>query len=365
MTTRYSGSSIQSTSILRDDNEVYSYVLRVAVLSDTLNLSITNSTNSSTTITTTNSNNLSVPNASTSSQPPIIRNHTTSSFRPAEGWTNALSSLGDIFKDSTGVGGNKVNIKFPKEFVKILDQRMETVAKGADKTYSDPLLRQTIGAFYGTYAQVQFQKKMRENRKIEELIMMFVTTASSVLKKRLEGDEWKEKLNEQVGSFVGMIRDCLLSKELVRNVQPELLKRLETYCEKLIEPSPSSSGIQGGRTLSTTVSDPGRRSSVVGLPSSSSSPLNSSPSSSSRTTPSTLGEPRIIPGMATNIEEMPLVKAVGNLFGKSAGELTKDVISIRRLCTERVSCSHSLSSYPFTNNKFILFETYTRLLSTT
>lgn len=217
--------------------------------------------------------------------------------------------------------------KFPKEFVKALDQRMEKVARGSDPAYSDPLLRQTIGAFYGSYAQPSFQKKMRENRQIEELILMFVTTASTVLKKRLEGTAWKQKLNEQVGSFVNLIRECLTSREM-RNVQPELLNRLETYRNKLVDPNSEE------RALATSKSEPYRNKLEL------STPIASSSAPTSR-----VGA--IDNSMATNVKEMPLVLAVGSLFGKTTGELMKDVVALRRLCTERVSkFSETDSKFP-------------------
>lgn len=280
MTTR---SAASTSSVPHEDSDVYAYALRVAVLSSAI---------------ATASSSSPIPPPSTSA--PL---RPSSSFRPADGWANAILSLGDSFKDSGGKDG-KGAAKFPKELVKVLDAKMEKVARGADVGYTDALLRQTIGAFYGTYAQPGFQRKMKDNRQIEELILMFVTTASAVLKKRLEGDEWKPQLNSQVGSFVSMIRDCLKSRE-VKNVPPELLVRLETYCAKLV---PSS----GPDSYS-----------------------DSSASTSRRTLDSA---PPALPGMVTNVQEMPLVQAVGRLFGKPNADLTRDVVAIRRLCTEKVSC---------------------------
>lgn len=281
MTTR---SAASTSSVPHEDSDVYAYALRVAVLSSAI----------------ATASSPAAPPPSSALAPAPLRH--SSSFRPADGWANAILSLGDSFKDSGGKDG-KGAAKFPKELVKVLDAKMEKVARGADAAYSDALLRQTIGAFYGTYAQPGFQRKMKDNRQIEELILMFVTTASAVLKKRLEGDEWKPQLNSQVGSFVSMIRDCLKSRE-VKNVPPELLTRLETYCAKL-------------------------------APSAVPEPYSDSSASSSRHTLDSV--PPSIPGMVTNVQEMPLVKAVGRLFGKTNADLTRDVVAIRRLCTEKVS----------------------------
>ncbi|POW04378.1 hypothetical protein PSTT_10428, partial [Puccinia striiformis] len=94
------------------------------------------------------------------------------------------------------------------DLVKVLKVRIEAIAKGTDKNYQDLLLRSSFGVFYGTYTQDYYLKQLKENRNIEALILLFVTTATGVLRKRLEGDEWKIHLNSQVGVFVTIIRDC-------------------------------------------------------------------------------------------------------------------------------------------------------------
>jgi hypothetical protein len=130
------------------------------------------------------------------------------------------------------------------------------------------------------------------------LVLTFGATATAFLKKQAEGDEWKYQLDTQVGQFLRLVRDCLRSKE-VKNVPTELLNRLDAHCAKLAE---------------TTA-------------------VPSAPSTSKATLEST---PMTIPGMTTNVHEMPLVRAVGKLFGKTTSDLTRDVIAIRRLCSEKV-----------------------------
>ena len=49
--------------------------------------------------------------------------------------------------------------------------------------YSDQLTRRTMAVFYGQVKDETFRKQMKENRKIEELILMFATNATNVLKK--------------------------------------------------------------------------------------------------------------------------------------------------------------------------------------
>lgn len=254
---------------------------------------------------------------------PRLRQSKTAAIRSADGWTSALTSLGDVFKDSSAAASKAS--RFPKDFVKALDQRMERIARGADPTYSDPLFRQTVGAYYTTYAQPAFQKKLKENRQIEEVILMFVTTASGILKKRLEGDDWKPELNAQVGRFVGAIRDTLRASSR----QPgELLNRLDTYCAKLAEdvppPSHPSLHVQTSLLSANQASYPFYSPASAITP----SPISPAPARDSMD----------LATMAANLslDDMPFVRALGDIFGKSDAELRRDVAGLKRTCTEEV-----------------------------
>jgi hypothetical protein len=106
-----------------------------------------------------------------------------------------------------------------------------------------------MGKFYGQFMIDSFKRQMKENRKIEELILMFATHATSVLKKEptLAGDGWKLELNNQIAQFIKMLRECLRS---VGHVSQELLSRLDTYTAKLAPTlSPGNdSGYDSGST---------------------------------------------------------------------------------------------------------------------
>jgi hypothetical protein len=89
-----------------------------------------------------------------------------------------------------------------------------------------------MAKFYGQFMIDGFKRQMKENRKIEELILMFATHATSVLKKEptLAGDGWKLELNNQIAQFIKMLRECLKG---AGHVSQELLSRLDTYTAKL------------------------------------------------------------------------------------------------------------------------------------
>ncbi|KAF5329650.1 hypothetical protein D9619_008921 [Psilocybe cf. subviscida] len=159
---------------------------------------------------------------------------------------SALSnfSIGDMFRD---VRDGSKSVKFPEKLLKVLEQRLQNIAMGKDAAYSDQLVRRTMGKFYGQFMVDSFRRQMKENRKIEELILMFATHATSVLKKEptLANEGWKIELNNQIAQFIKLLRESLRS---VNYVSPELLARLDTYTSKLAPTiahhTPSDSGYE-------------------------------------------------------------------------------------------------------------------------
>ncbi|KAI8456827.1 hypothetical protein BY996DRAFT_4579115 [Phakopsora pachyrhizi] len=242
----------------------------------------------------------------------------------AEGWTNTIFSIADVFKDSPSSKDGR-SVKFPKELIKVLKVKIEAIARGSDKNYQDMLLRSTFGVFYGTYTQDYYLKQLKENRNIEALILLFVTTATGVLKKRLEGDEWKTHLNSQVGVFVTIVRDCLRSKD-VKGVPHELSARLDSYASKLAPQSASTSSTTIQDPSSSTPYQESRR--PLNLPSASSSSLaaTSSQPDASSSSPWAISH---------SVQDMAPVKVVGALFRVSDSQLQKDINTIKKFCTEQ------------------------------
>src|SRR5258707_6010748 len=92
-----------------------------------------------------------------------------------------------------------------------------------------------MGLFFAALTQKDspLRQQTLRNRKIEELILGFVTTATSSLRKDtdLGTDGWKLELNNQIAHFVRVLRDAL---RLVSHVPPELTARMDMYAEKLV-----------------------------------------------------------------------------------------------------------------------------------
>lgn len=147
---------------------------------------------------------------------------------------------------------------------------------------------------------------MKENRKIEEMILMFATTATNVLKRdpSLVGDTWKLELNKHIGMFVRMLRECVKS---VGHVSPELTSRLDMYAAKLApSPTPTDSGYD---TASTT----SRRNDSVSSP--------------------------ISLGLSMNVMDMDMVKCAANLFGFSLQDVQREIYQMKHFCTEKAAMS--------------------------
>lgn len=159
---------------------------------------------------------------------------------------------------------------------------------------TDSFFQRTCGAFYGSYTNPTYQRQLKENRKVEELIIAFVTSATGVLKKALPGDEWKPQLMSQVGLFVQLVRDGLRE---VKHVPTELTARLDIY-------------------LSTLA--PAQKEAVAALQPPTVDPSIRSPSPSG------------------SVNDMVLVRQVAIIFGVPEDQLQRDISAIKRFCTEKV-----------------------------
>ena len=159
-----------------------------------------------------------------------------------------------------------------------------------------------MAVFYGQFKVETFRRQMKENRKIEELILMFATHATSVLRKdpTLSADgKWNVELNSHIVQFVKLLRESLRS---VSHVSAELTARLDVYAAKLAPPEGAAQNDSGYDSSSTS-----HRDSLSSLP------------------PSTL-----------NVSDMSMVKIVAKLFQIRADLLQPELDKLKNVCTERV-----------------------------
>ncbi len=245
-----------------------------------------------------------------------------------------FSAIADML---VGGGSSSRDARFPEKLIKRLNERLQNIAMGKDPLFRDQSLRSTIGVFYGQYQEPTFQRQMRENRKVEDLILRFATAAQASLRKRAAADEWKQELEVQVGQFVRILREAL---KAVSGVPKELTDRLDSYAAKLT-PRPISLAPGG------PIAGGGGAAGAAGAASSSSANgagRNRTPSNSGVPTLSTLppADQRRHSAASFNafsdpVSESPLVQALGRLFNVAEQQLRLDVESLKQTCTDKVS----------------------------
>lgn len=105
--------------------------------------------------------------------------------------------------------------------------------------YSDARFRRAAALFWGKqWGQESFQRQLKDSRKIEDIILPFVTTATKSLKDdpQLPDGQWKSELNTQISLFISLLADSLY---MTGGAPTELLGRLDSYRERLKDnPSP-------------------------------------------------------------------------------------------------------------------------------
>ena len=225
------------------------------------------------------------------------------------GWSSSLAglSLGDLFRSDNrnGASTGAASVRYPERFVKVLEHKIEDISRGADSAYTDILLRYTIGAFYGKFKDPKNSRTIKEGRKLEDLLMIFISTATDVLKKRCTGEDWKLKLEGQVESFVRICEECLKHKD-VKHVPPELLSKLDALKNKISANKPPSEIL-------------------IDFPSSEKPSLD--------TRESTLHPHSTI---SFNVGDMPALQQIGRIFGAELTYLQQEVNSLKKQCTEKV-----------------------------
>ena len=138
----------------------------------------------------------------------------------------------DLLRDSSSYKDSKTN-RFPKELVQILRDKLQNIFMGREPKYQDQLVRATFGTFFNYYIEPGYFKQVKENRKIEELVLIFYSKATAELKKRMEGEEWRALVDEHVALFIRMIQECMKENFLASSA-PEMMQRLASYEAKLL-----------------------------------------------------------------------------------------------------------------------------------
>ncbi|WVN88902.1 uncharacterized protein L203_104117 [Cryptococcus depauperatus CBS 7841] len=129
--------------------------------------------------------------------------------------------------------------RFPEKLIRALDGVFQRIAMGQEPKYSDQKFRRSIAAFWSSsWPDKTFQRQLKESRRVEDLILSFVTTSTKSLKKdeELAAGGWQEELAKQVGLMIDVILDALVI--LGDRGGTELRSRLEGYRSRIKSEDP-------------------------------------------------------------------------------------------------------------------------------
>lgn len=210
------------------DNEAYTYALRVAFLSYLL-------------------------------QPRQKRvQHVANTSKPIQ---RSSTSIQDMVKDFSLIRDSK-STRFPHAFMGALDKRITKVLVGQEKMpeYSDALVKRTFAAFLNEFKNPTFRKSMEKDRRVEDLLLIFFSKATSELQKGKapDDDSWKMMVDRHVALFVRLISNVLKNNDWARE-RPELSSRLHTLETKLLQHDQDladanhRAGGQGGQSVEVEV----------------------------------------------------------------------------------------------------------------
>lgn len=218
-----------------DGQEVYSYALRVAYLSYLL-------------------------------QPRQKRTKIVK--RPQHHRSSTVSSFSDVMKDFTVVRDSKTS-KYPHAFVRALEKRLQGIIKSEERRpeYQDPHVKRTFAIFLNTLTEQSFRRQAEENKRAEDLVLMFYSRASRELSigKPPHDEGVARMVDRHVALFVRLMSLILREKgwaeerrDLTIRLQ-DLEKKLLKHEEDLAGPTPHGEGgqmvIQEEVPLTYTVED--------------------------------------------------------------------------------------------------------------
>ena len=128
--------------------------------------------------------------------------------------------------------------RFPEKFVKRLAERLERVASGRDPLYRAPPFVTTAEAFLSTLRDDSVQKRFREHRSLEEVLLQFTAVAQASLQQRVPNEaERRAELDAELEQFMRIVSECLRA---IPTTSRDVLERLGEYEQRLLGPGRST-----------------------------------------------------------------------------------------------------------------------------
>jgi hypothetical protein len=178
--------------------------------------------------------------------------HVANTSKPIQ---RSSTSINDMVKDFSVMRESK-STRFPHGFMSELDKRMTGVLIGREKMpeYNDHLIKRTFGAFLNELKNPTWRKSMENSRKVEDLLLIFFSKATTELQKGKtpDDDSWKLMVDRHVALFVRIISSTLNSNDWSRD-RPELTTKLKTLEQKLLQHDQDLSVSTGSRSIEVEV----------------------------------------------------------------------------------------------------------------
>lgn len=135
--------------------------------------------------------------------------------------------------NATQLASSFGNLKLPKDTAKLLEARFKAMALNSagdkDRSRQDPLLRRSFLAFYALLLNPTTLKRIKEDRRAEDLLMMFLSCAAKELAKSgLVGAQLTSSINIHAAAFVRLLLD-ILKEAGISHSSAALVRQLESY----------------------------------------------------------------------------------------------------------------------------------------
>lgn len=216
--------------------------------------------------------------------------------RPTVTRTNTSASINDLMKDFTIVRDSK-STKLPRGFIAILEKRLTGVLMGQEKKpeYQDALVKRTFAVFFNALSEKRFKESMEQDRRAEDLVLIFFSKSTSELQKgKAPGDDTvKPMVDRHLALFVRLL-SAILKDNSWNTERPELANRLATLEKKLLKHDEDLAS-----DTTTTVEE-------------------------------------IVP-LSYEVKDMPLVQVVARLFGLTNTMAQSDITKYKPVWTEKAA----------------------------
>lgn len=146
------------------------------------------------------------------------------------------SSFQDLLGDFVRLRDSK-STRFPHGFIAELEKRLTGILMGKErrKEYQDPVVIRTFAIFLNALKEHSFKRRMEQDRRVEDLVLIFFSNATKELGKGKDPSDqsWSLMVDRHVALFVRLITLILKEHDWAKD-RPELTSRLAVLESKLL-----------------------------------------------------------------------------------------------------------------------------------